>query len=68
MNKLHKEVEELGKLRLEILQIRDTGETNMFDTKEVERLAYYYNCHRLVNLLHENPSMYLKFIMTGWFY
>ena len=68
MNKLHKEVEELGKLRLEILQSRDTGKTNMFDTKGVEQLAYYYNCHRLVNLLHENPSMYLNFIMTGWFY
>lgn len=68
MANLKWELKEQEALRLEILQIRDTGEVNMFDLPNVERLAYYYNCHRLVDLLHHDHAKYLNFIMTGNFY
>ena len=52
-------------IREQILAIRDTGLTNMFDVNMVQRLAYERDFYELVIYLEEHRSEYVKFIMTG---
>ena len=52
-------------IREQILAIRDTGLTNMFDVPMVQRLAYERDFYELVIYLEEHRSEYVKFIMTG---
>ena len=49
----------------QILAIRDTGLTNMFDVNAVQRLAYERDFYELVVYLEENRKEYVHFIMTG---
>lgn len=49
----------------QILAIRDTGLTNMFDLPMVQRLAYERNFFDLVVYIEEHPKEYAHFIMTG---
>ena len=49
----------------QILEIRDTGLTNMFDVNTVQRLAYEHNFYELVVYLEENRKEYVHFILTG---
>jgi hypothetical protein len=49
----------------QILAIRDTGRTNMFDTVAVQRIAYEMNFFELVVFLEENKAAYARFILTG---
>ena len=49
----------------QILAIRDTGLTNMFDVNAVQRLAYERDFYALVVYLEENRKEYVHFIMTG---
>lgn len=49
----------------QILAIRDTGLTNMFDINMVQRLAYERDFYELVLYLEDHRSEYVKFIMTG---
>lgn len=49
----------------QILAIRDTGLTNMFDVNVVQRLAYERDFYDLVLFLEDNRKEYVKFIMTG---
>ena len=52
-------------LRNQILAIRDTGLTNMFDVHMVQRLAFDRNYFELVNFLEEHRKEYVQFILYG---
>ena len=54
-----------SKIRDQILAIRDTGLTNMFDKNMVQRLAYDREMYELVMFLEEDIKEYVKFIMYG---
>ena len=53
------------KIREQILAIRDTGLTNMFDKNMVQRLAYERDMYELVMFLEDEQKEYVKFIMYG---
>ena len=53
------------KLREQILAIRDTGETNMFDITRVQRMAYDRGFYELVLFLEDPKKEYARFILTG---
>ena len=53
------------KVREQILAIRDTGLTNMFDVPMVQRLAFDRSFFELVLFLEDHRQEYVKFIMTG---
>lgn len=53
------------KIKEQILAIRDSGATNMFDIKTVQYLAYQQEFYELVMYLEEHPKEYVHFIMTG---
>lgn len=53
------------KVREQIMAIRDSGETNMFDTKTVQYLAFHRDYFELVTYLEEHRKEYIHFIMTG---
>ena len=53
------------KIKEQILAIRDSGATNMFDIKTVQYLAYQQEFYELVMYLEEHPKEYAHFIMTG---
>lgn len=52
-------------IKEQILAIRDTGLTNMFDTNTVQRLAYERDYYDLVVFIEEHPKEYISFILTG---
>lgn len=52
-------------VREQILVIRDTGLTNMFDIPMVQRLAYEHEFYELVCWLEEHRKEYAHFILTG---
>ena len=53
------------KVKEQILAIRDTGLTNMFDIPMVQRLAYERDFFELVTYLEEHRKDYVRFILTG---
>ena len=53
------------KVKEQILAIRDTGLTNMFDLPVVQRLAYERDFFELVTFLEDHRSEYVRFILTG---
>jgi len=53
------------KVKEQILAIRVTGETNMFDTARVQRMAYDRGFYELVLFLEEHKKEYAHFILTG---
>ena len=53
------------KIKEQILAIRDTGLTNMFDIGMVQRLAYERDFYELVLYLEDHLSEYAHFILTG---
>ena len=52
-------------IREQILAIRDTGLTNMFDVPMVQRLANDRGYYELVCYLEDHRKEYAHFIMTG---
>ena len=52
-------------IKEQILSIRDTGLTNMFDLPVVQHLAYERNFFELVIYIEEHPKEYTHFILTG---
>ena len=52
-------------VREQILAIRDTGLTNMFDILVVQRLAYEREFYDLVLYLEDHRKEYVHFILTG---
>ena len=53
------------KVKDQILAIRDTGLTNMFDLPVVQRLAYELDFYELVCWLEDHKKEYVRFILTG---
>ena len=53
------------KVKGQILAIRDTGLTNMFDLPVVQRLAYERDFYELVCWLEDHKKEYVRFILTG---
>lgn len=53
------------KIREQILAIRDSGITNMFDLDRVQYEANKLNFFELVVFIEENKDKYVNFIMTG---
>lgn len=53
------------KVKEQILAIRDTGLTNMFDVPMVQRLAYDQDFFELVCWLEDHKKEYVRFIMYG---
>ena len=53
------------KIKEQILAIRDTGLTNMFDVIAVQRIANDMGFYELVLFLEENRKEYTHFILTG---
>lgn len=53
------------KIKEQIMDIRDSGETNMLDTRTVQWIANRENYFELVIYLEENSREYWNFIMTG---
>ena len=49
----------------QILAIRDTGLTNMFDVNAVQRLAFERDFYELVCFIEENRKSYVNFILHG---
>ena len=52
------------KVKEQILAIRDTGLTNMFDLPVVQRLAYERDFYELVLYLEDHQKEYVHFIRT----
>ncbi|MGI6736708.1 MAG: DUF5049 domain-containing protein [Anaerovoracaceae bacterium] len=52
-------------IKEQILAIRDTGLTNMFDLPCVQRLAFDRGYYELVLFIEEHRDEYVRFIMTG---
>ena len=55
------------KIREQILAIRDSGVTNMFDINRVQYEANERKFYELVIFLEEHKAEYVHFIMTGEF-
>lgn len=53
------------KIKEQILAIRVTGETNMFDTITVQRMANDRQYYELVIFIEEHKDEYVRFIVTG---
>lgn len=52
-------------IKEQILAIRDTGLTNMFDLPMVQRLAYDRDFFELVTFIEDNRKEYVHFIIYG---
>ena len=52
-------------IRQQILAVRETGLTNLFDLPAVQRIANDMLFFELVVFLEENRSEYVHFILTG---
>ena len=53
------------KIREQILSVRETGRTNMFDVPVVQNIANEMGFYELVIFLEENRREYVHFILTG---
>ena len=53
------------KIKEQILAIRDSGRTNMFDIPMVQYLANEQSYYELVIYLEESRNEYVHFIFTG---
>jgi hypothetical protein len=54
-------------IKRQIIAIRDTGETNMFDTPMVQRMSYERGYFELVTFIEEYKKEYCHFILNGEF-
>lgn len=53
------------KVKEQILAIRNTGLTNMFDVTTVQRIAHEMDFYELMIYLEEHRKEYAHFILTG---
>ena len=53
------------KIKEQIIDIRDSGLTNMFDLPVVQRLAFDRNYYELVLFIEEHRDEYVSFILHG---
>lgn len=54
-------------IKQQVLQVRKTGRTNMFDIRMVNQVATELGCEELVEFLktQANREVYAQFILTG---
>ena len=52
-------------IKEQILAIRDTGQTNMFDQKKVMEISNDMDFYELFCFIVEHPNDYSKFIISG---
>jgi len=55
------------KIKKQILAIRDSGITNMFDLNKVQYEANQLEFYELVIFIEDEKEKYIQFIMTGEF-
>lgn len=55
------------KIKEQILAIRDSGVTNMFDLNRVQYEANQLEIYELVIFIEDEKEKYIQFIMTGEF-
>ena len=55
----------MNKIKAQILAIRATGRTNMFDVPMVQYIANEMQFYELVVFLEEHRGEYVHFILTG---
>jgi hypothetical protein len=53
------------KIKQQIIAIRETGETNMFDVRKVQEIALREGYDELLLYLADNIGAYSRFILTG---
>lgn len=53
------------KIKEQILEVRATGLTNMFDVNAVQRIANDMKFYELVIFIEEHRKEYVHFILTG---
>lgn len=53
------------RIKYEIMAIRKTALTNMFDIKTVQKIAYEMAFYDLVIFLEDNKEKYINFILYG---
>ena len=53
------------KIREQIMAIRDSGKSNMFDRCAVQRLAFEAGFYELVMYIEEHKREYANFILYG---
>ena len=53
------------KIKEQILAVRNTGLTNMFDTRAVQVIANEMGFYELVIFLEEHKKEYVQFILYG---
>lgn len=53
------------KVKEQLLAVRKTGLTNMFDLNAVQRIAYDMGFFELVDFIEENKPAYVRFVLTG---
>ena len=49
----------------QIMDIRDSGQVNMFDVPSVQRMAFEMGFYGLVCFIEEDRAAYVRFILTG---
>ena len=54
-----------AKVKEQILAVRDTGCTNMFDTNAVQRIAFEMDMYELVAWIEDHKKEYTSFILYG---
>ncbi len=54
-----------AKVKQQIMAIRDSGETNMLDTRMVQYIANREGFYELVVFIEEHRDRYVNFIFTG---
>ena len=52
-------------LKEQIIAVRDSGKTNMLDSRTVQYIANEMNFYELVIFLEENRADYVHFILYG---
>ena len=57
--------EDIDTVREQILAVRETGLTNMFDKNAVQCIAFAMDYYELVTFLEEHPDEYVNFILFG---
>ena len=49
----------------QIMDIRDSGQVNMFDVPGVQRMAFKMGFYELVCFIERDRAAYVRFILTG---
>ena len=49
----------------QIMDIRNSGQVNMFDVPSVQRIAFEMGFYELVCFIERDRAAYVRFILTG---